>query len=422
MVTICGETYDILSKRFEHTAENLPSIGAFYNNFKTAVLSLTKSNIMMPPPDNYVYGASAQDKMMQHRMNGTPYPWHLGYDQNGYPYGNPPPPTPEDRKQYGFLQKNMEKQKHEDHKVLEMLWSWIGDFRRHTLSHIYRDHLLSTREKINQMIALHRSCIGQHGTAIIGRYKLQWHSEKTPACYDVTTAVRNLHILQNINNSISDLDSTQTFTTEEILLLIIPTLMHDNFRAIIKHWNDMIATKTYVPTSSLQPSLEECFVAKDSINNQEWYSHVGFTANRPDKPIITSSSSFPPTISPSKKGYAYAASSQEPALPTTAAQLNQMIAAAIRAHDQNQRSRSPSSPSQPRNNYPTRDRSRDRTPERKDNDRRGEHRSRESRDKDRNVRREHQGRPQTQRPSRETNQRGDRSQSSERTEPIKQRA
>jgi hypothetical protein len=40
MVNICGEYYDIFSKRFEQTAENLPGIGAFQNNFKNAVLSL----------------------------------------------------------------------------------------------------------------------------------------------------------------------------------------------------------------------------------------------------------------------------------------------------------------------------------------------------------------------------------------------
>ena len=110
MVTICGENYDIFSNRFEQHEDNLPAIGSFYHNFENAVLSLTKSNIFMQPPHNYVHGIAHDEILMGHRINGTPYPFDLGVDHYGFPHPNPPPLTPDDRKTWSLLQKSVEKQ------------------------------------------------------------------------------------------------------------------------------------------------------------------------------------------------------------------------------------------------------------------------------------------------------------------------
>ena len=63
-VTICGETYDIFANRFEQNEENLPGIGSFHANFEEAVTALTKSNVLRPPPENYVYGQNPTDNYL----------------------------------------------------------------------------------------------------------------------------------------------------------------------------------------------------------------------------------------------------------------------------------------------------------------------------------------------------------------------
>jgi hypothetical protein len=410
MVKICGETYDIIAKRFEQEAENLPGIGAFYKHFENAVRSLTKSNILMPAPRNYVYGQSRSDIMLGHRMNGTPYPWHLGNDQHGNANQNPPPPLPEDGKQWNFLLRGIEKQDHEDHKALELLWSWIGDYRRHTLAHIYDDRDLSTRDKILQMIRRHKTCIGPNAYIMISRYKSQWHQQKNPVCTTLPMALKNLHIMQNINNCISEMDIRHTFSSYEIAFELIPTLQHDLFTPLIKEWNHKMTCNLPLHTATFQPSMEACFLVKNSLNDSDCYAHVGKTsiptATRP------SHSQSPSSTSPSKQGYAYAAISQDPPMPTTQNQLNKIIDEAI-ARDRNKRSGSSSSNNQPHNREYTRDRSRDRSYERQNTYKRPDPRHKTSREVERSPRRD-QERPNYSMP-RSPRERGDRSPSSDRS-------
>ena len=414
IVTICGEVYDIISKRFEQEDENLPGIGAFYKNFETAVRSLTKSNVFMPPPRNYVYGQSQADVTLGHRMNGTPYPWYMGNDHRGVPYHNPPFPFPEDAKHWSFLLKNIEKQDHEDHKALELLWSWLGDYRRHTLFHIYSDDNLSTRDKITQMIKRHKTFVGASTNIIISRYKSQWHQLKHQECHTLAAALQNLHIIQNINNAITDLDIRQTYSSYEIAFEIIPTLQHNNFTPLIKEWNNIMTSNTPLHTASIQPSLEDCFLAKNSLNNNFRYAHVGKTSI-PTVPSHTprSPSPSPSSESPSKKGFAYAATRQDATMPTTQAQLNKVIAdaiaSAITANNQTIRQRSSSSSNHQRSRDFSRGRSRDRNSERQGFERRQDHRQKTSED----PRRE-QGRTERSMP-RSPRERGDRSQSSDRS-------
>lgn len=412
MVNICGEYYDIFSKRFEQTAENLPGIGAFQNNFKNAVLSLTKSNVLMDAPDNYVYGQSHNEILMGYRMNGIPYPYHLGYDQQGHALPNPPVATSDDIKQWAHLLRSVENQRHEDNKALQMLWSWTGDFRRHTLLHIYRDNNISSREKILQIIQQHKACLQGHTLIIISRYKAQWHQQKTHSCTNLTTALKNLHILQNINNCIIDLDPTKTYSASDIIVELIPTLQHDNFSPVIKMWNNIISTNALLLPTSIQPSLEECFVVKNSLNDLECYTHVANTPQQQQSQETRRSTSLSSSTTPTKQAYAYAAISQEPSLPTSQSQLNQIVADAIAA-DRKRRARSPTdSPRdfQDRRN-PTRDRSRDRSNERQQWNRNPKDRDNDrSSRRDRDTRRRDGSQP---RPSQDQN-RGDRSPSANR--------
>ena len=254
MVKICGESYDIYARRFEQDKENLPGIAAFYRNFLTAVLATTKSNVLHLPPRNYIHGSSLSDKLLGHRMQSTPYPWNLGTDANGLAFPNPPPPTHEDSKTWAFLQEKMDKQEHEDMKVLQMLWNWIGDYRRHTLTFIYNDPLLPTREKIAQMIARHKICLGASANIIINRYKSQWTDKRINICNDLETALKNYHLLQNINECIKDLDPAQIFTPTQIITELIPTLHNHQFAPVIKHWNHTMTQRLPLLESSVQPA------------------------------------------------------------------------------------------------------------------------------------------------------------------------
>jgi len=412
MVNICGETYDIFSNRFEQTAENLPGIGAFQNNFKNAVLSLTKSNVLMDAPNNYVYGQSHSDIFMGHRVNGTPYPYNLGYDRQGYPLPNPPAPTPDDIKQWAHLLRNVENQRHEDNKALQMLWSWIGDYRRHTLLHIYRDDKITSREKILQITQEHKNCLQGHTLIIIARYKAQWHQQKIHSCTTLAMAIKNLHILQNINNCIIDLDSTKIFTASDIIVELVPTLQHDNFGPVIVMWNNIIDTNARLHPASIQPSLEKCFVVKNSLNDLECYTHVANTPQQSQSQETRSSTSSSSSTTPTKQSYAYAATSQEPPLPSSLSQLNQLVADAIR-EDRKRRARSPTDyprDFQDRRN-PSRDRSRDRSNERKQ-----WNRNPKDREDDRSFRRDNDTRRRdgSQQRSPQDQKRGDRSPSADR--------
>lgn len=413
MVDICGESYDICSRRFEQEEENLPGIAAFYRNFEAAVLSLTKSNVLLAPPRNYVYGSSLSDKLLGYRMNSTPYPWDVGYDQNGQPNLNPPLPTPEDSKTWNYLLTSIGKQDHEDMKVLQMLWSWIGDYRRHTLAHIYRDRLLPTRDKITQIMAIHKNCLGTNANIIINRYKSQWTHQKSDVCNNLTLAIKNFHMLQNINEYVADLDASQIFTPYQIVTELIPTLQHDQFTNIINHWNHAMTHNLPIQESAIQPALEKCFVVKNSLNDADRYKHVA-KSSIPDTRRSSSSSSSPSLTSPSKQGYAYAASSQDSSLPTTNAQLQKIIADAITANDQQKRQRSPSHSNQPRSRDYSRERSRDRNPEHKDKERRPDNKYPSHRETNRYPRRD-QARDNTSMP-RSPRERGDRSPSSDRKE------
>jgi hypothetical protein len=314
-VTICGDTYDIYANRFEQTEENLQGIGAFHSNFRDAVAALTKSNVLRAPPENYIYGNNPQERLLEHRIYGNPYPYYLGHDAFGNPFQNPPPATNEDNKQWTHLLRSIETQKHEDMKVLRMLWSWIGDFRRHTLSHIYRDTNKTTRQKIMEIIQTHKDFLQDSIPIIISRYRSVWHQQKIHICTDLLMAVKNLHILQNINNNIMDMDPQMMFTGNEMAIELIPTLQHDNFAPVILDWNAYIKLRRPIAISTIQPDLEKCFVVKTSINDPLRYAHVSKTPQPQSKPSSTASSSA--SQSPTKSPYAYAATSQDHSLPTS---------------------------------------------------------------------------------------------------------
>jgi hypothetical protein len=158
-----------------------------------------------------------------------------------------------------------------------MLWSWIGDFRRHTLSHIYRDPALPPREKLIRIMERHKACLGTHTQIIISRYRAQWHQQKASACTTLATALNNLHILHNMNNCIADLDPTKVLSSYEFIIELIPTLQHDNFCGIIDKWNNMTAHTLPLDIASIQPALEKCFFVKNSINDVDRYNHIGNT-------------------------------------------------------------------------------------------------------------------------------------------------
>ena len=412
MVKICGETYDIIAKRFEQETENLPGIGAFYKHFETALRSLTKCNILLPHPRNYVYGQSQNDIMLGHRMNGTPYPWNMGNDHQGNKYQNPPPPSPDDGKQWNFLLKAIASQEHDDHKALELLWSWIGDYRRNTLAHIYDDRDIPTRDKILQIMRRHKECLEPHAYIMISRYKSQWHKQKHTDCTTLPMALHNLHVIQNINDCIAEIDIRDTFTSHQIAFELISTLRHHLFTPLVKEWNTKLRAKQPLHTASFQPSLEECFAVSNSMNSSDLFDHVGKTSI----PTTTTRPPLPPTpnpTSPSKQGYAYAATSQDSPMTVTHNQLNKLIEDAI-ARDRNNRARSSSSSSnQPYTRDHTRDRSRDRNHERQESHKRPDTRHKTTRDAERNPRRDQQ-RPDTSMP-RSPRDRGDRSPSSDRS-------
>ena len=279
-------------------------------------------------------------------------------------------------------------------KVLQMLWNWIGDYRRHTLTFIYNDPLLPTREKIAQMIARHKICLGASANIIINRYKSQWTDRRINVCNDLETALKNYHLLQNINECIKDLDPAQIYTPTQIVTELIPTLHNHQFAPVIKHWNHAMTQRLPLLESSVQPALEECFVIKSSLNDITCYTHVDTTI--PDTKRSSSSSSSSSSsqsssshASPSKQGHAYAASSQDQLSPAMATQLQKMITDAISANNQQFRSRSPSISNQPRNRDYSRDRSRDRTSDRQDKDRRPDPRRQSQREPYRAPRRDH---------------------------------
>jgi len=294
MVTICGETYDIFSNRFEHLEDNLPAIGSFYHNFENAVLSLTKSNIFMLPPHNYIHGTAQDEILMGHRINGTPYPFDLGLDHHGIPWPNPPPLTPDDRKTWSFLQRSVENQQHEDNKAFQMLWSWLGDYRRHTFTDIYRDTTIPTRNKIQRIVQRHKACLVGITLVIIARYKSQWNQQKIPICTNLKDALRNLHLLLTINNSIIDLDATKIYSPHDLIVELIPTLQHDNFSPLIDTWNEKIAANQEIPVATIQASMEKRFLIKSSLNDLGRYNHV---ALQPIEPQPRHSSSLSPSTS-----------------------------------------------------------------------------------------------------------------------------
>jgi hypothetical protein len=177
---------------------------------------------------------------------------------------------------------------------------------------------------------------------------------------------------------------------------------------LIDTWNEKIAANQEIPVATIQASMEKRFLIKSSLNDLGRYNHVAL------QPIETQprrSSSLSPSTSHSKQGYAYAASSQDPPLPTTSAQMQKMIADAI-TNDRQKRSRSPSYFNQPRSRDYSRDRSRDRNPERQDRERRQDSRYQRHRETTQNPRRD-QARCDTSMP-RSPREQGDRSPSSER--------
>ena len=415
MVTICGETYDIYSRRFEQLGDNLPAIGSFYKNFEKAVLSLTKSNIFMLHPQNYVHGTAQDEILLCHRINGTPYPYDLGRDQHGYPFQNPPPLAPDDRKTYSYLQKSIASQQHEDNKALQMLWSWLGDYRRHSFTDVYQDPLIPTRDKINTIVRRHKACLVGVTRVIIARYKAQWNKQKMEICTNLQDALRNLHLLFSINTSIADLDPRYVYTTTELLIELIPTLQHNSFSPLVDTWNEKINADVDIPIPTIQAAMEKCFLVKSSLNDLDCYSFLALQPvdTNPRRSSSSSSSSSPSaSTSPSKQGYAYAATSQDP--PTTTAQIQKMIEDAI-ANDRQRRQRSSSPSNQSNNRDHPRERSRDRDSDRSDRDRRPANKYKSHRESTRDPRRE-QSRGDASMPRSPNSGRGDRSPSSDRKE------
>jgi hypothetical protein len=301
-----------------------------------------------------------------------------------------------------------------------MLWAWIGDYRRHTFNDIYLDDIIPPRTKIEQIVQRHKALIAVIAPVIIARYKTQWGTLNTPVCTNIKSALKNLHLLFTINNSIRDLDPTKIYTTHEIVILLIPTLQHDNFCPLMDFWNHRIATNQEIPLATIQPSMEKLFIAKNSVNDLTSYTHV---ALQPEDIQTRRTLSTSRSTSPSKQQHAYAAAAQAPPLPTTQAHLDQMIATAIKAHDLARRSRSPSYPTQQATRDFPRDRSRDRDSyNQRNNERRSDNRFPRSRDQDRNLRNDRYQRcPEGSMPRspREPSLRGDRSPSSDRRESSK---
>jgi hypothetical protein len=279
-----------------------------------------------------------------------------------------------------------------------------------------------------EMIHTHKAFLQTSIPIIISRYRAVWHQQKIPACTDLTMAVKNLHTLQNINNNIMDMDETRIMSGSDIVIELIPTLQHDNFAPVIRTWNTHISQRLPISISTLQPDLENCFVAKNSLNDPTRYTHVGKTP-QPQNSMRSPSSSSHASQSPTKAPFAYSATSQDQALPTNYAQLSKIIADAIAHHEQGRRNKSPyssqdsSSGSSYTNNSRSRDRdkSRDRSRDRREDNRRSD--SRPSRERD--ERGDNNGRGQkgrdsyTRRDSSQPrspidHQRGDRSPSSER--------
>ena len=377
IVTIMGESYDIYSRRFEQQADNLPAISTFWSNFKRAVATHTRSNIFSSAQDNIVYGESLHEQMIGWRIQHIPYPYDLGVDQNGYPVPNPPPPTSEDWKAWSFICKEKANQNHEDNKALQMFWNWIGDYRQRTLRHIYKDETKTPRRRLQEIEIAHLSYLRGHTSVIIARYKAQWALQCNNNCTSLESAIDNLHLLQNINTNIYDLDPTTIITALEMMTLIIPTLHHDNFSILVENWNRRIELGQPTDANSLQPQLERCFISKASLNNAHSYAHVG--TNKEKMTLAAKTMDLTPT----KTSYAAStATPHSPSLDDWTDKLTRIVDEAFKRRDRDRRSnsssaspgsrkdqRSNSSSVSPSNRDSSRSRSRD-TNDRRNQDRR----------------------------------------------------
>jgi hypothetical protein len=301
-VTMMGETYDIYSKRFEQDTDNLPGITSFWNNFKRAVATHTRSNIFAAPPDNNIHGDAPNEKELSCRILGIAYPYAPGYYANGFAMPNPPPPSFDDYKNWSIISKEITNQRYEDNKALQMLWSWIGDYRRRTLDYIYGDETIPARTRLLRIRTAHMEFLRGHTPVIIARYKAQWTMQSNPNCTSLKMAIDNLHLLQNINTSLKELDPASTFTAQELIIYLIPTLHHDNFSPLIERWNTEIGQNAYVNPNALQHQLERCFISKTSLNNASCYAHVG---TNPDKMTMAASTM---DLTPNRKVYSASAS------------------------------------------------------------------------------------------------------------------
>jgi len=209
-----------------------------------------------------------------------------------------------------------------------------------------------------------------HTPVIIARYKAQWALQCNSNCTSLESAIDNLHLLQNINTNIYDLDPTTVFTAIEMMTLIIPTLHHDNFSILVENWNRRIELGQPTDSNTLQPQLERCFMSKASLNNAHNYAYVGTNQEKMTLAAKTMD------LSPTKK--VYAASTATPHSPP-AEDLNEklarMVEEAFKRRDRDRRSTSSSS--SPGRREPSRSRSRD------TNDSRSQDRRPSDSDKDR---------------------------------------